>query len=71
VVLVQKDPPSERSLAHYRKYGAEFTVFDRERLGVLKCPVLLANVMAEREDGTVRHDSDKLAGVLMRWYNRQ
>jgi uncharacterized cofD-like protein len=71
VVLVQKDPPSERSLAHYRKYGAEFTVFDRERLSVLKCPVLLANVMAEREDGTVRHDSDKLAGVLMRWYNRQ
>lgn len=71
VVLVQKNPPSERSLHHYQKSGSDFTQLDREHLVELGCPILLANVMAERADATVRHDSDKLAGVIMRWYNRQ
>jgi hypothetical protein len=35
------------------------------------CPVLIANIMQEKDNGTVCHDSEKLAGVLMRWYNRQ
>jgi hypothetical protein len=35
------------------------------------CPILMANIMREKDNGTVCHDSEKLAGVLMRWYNRQ
>ncbi|MEE3716990.1 gluconeogenesis factor YvcK family protein [Tumidithrix elongata RA019] len=71
VVLVQKYPPSERSLQHYESSGCHFTEFDRDNLVKLNCPILLANVMQESATGIVRHDSDKLAGVLMRWYNRQ
>jgi uncharacterized cofD-like protein len=71
VVLVQKHPPSERSLQLYESSGCHFTQFDRDNLVKLNCPILLANVMQESESGLVRHDSDKLSGVLMRWYNRQ
>jgi uncharacterized cofD-like protein len=71
LVLIQKQPPSERSLQHYENSGCHFTQFDRDRLVKLNCPILLANVMQESANGLVRHDSDKLAGVLMRWYNRQ
>jgi uncharacterized cofD-like protein len=71
VVLVQKQPPSERSLQHYASFGSHFTHLDRDHLAVMSCPVLIANVMREKSNGTVCHDSEKLAGVLMRWYNRQ
>lgn len=71
VVLAQKQPPSERSLQHYASFGSYFTQLDRENLAAMRCPVLLANIMREKPNATVCHDSDKLAGVLMRWYNRQ
>ncbi|MBD2178521.1 YvcK family protein [Pseudanabaena sp. FACHB-1998] len=71
VVLVQKYPPSERSLQHYESFGSHFTYLDRENLAKIGCPVLVANIMREKNNGTVCHDSEKLAGVLMRWYNRQ
>jgi len=71
VVLVQKNPPSERSLQHYASFGSHFTDLDREHLASMRCPVLMANIMREKDNGTVCHDSEKLAGVLMRWYNRQ
>ncbi|MCA6572152.1 MAG: uridine diphosphate-N-acetylglucosamine-binding protein YvcK [Pseudanabaena sp.] len=71
VVLVQKQSPSERSLQHYASFGSHLTHLDRENLAAIACPVLIANVMREKGNGTVCHDSDKLAGVLMRWYNRQ
>jgi 2-phospho-L-lactate transferase/gluconeogenesis factor (CofD/UPF0052 family) len=71
VVLVQKHPPSERSLQHYASFGSHFTHLDREELAAMGCPVLIANIMQEKKNGTVCHDSEKLAGVLMRWYNRQ
>ncbi len=71
VVLVQKQPPSEKALQYYRDNGAHYTQIDRDSLVELNCPILLANVMEETSDGVIRHDSNKLAGVLMRWYNRQ
>lgn len=71
VVLVQKYPPSERSLQHYASFGSHLTYLDRENLSTLGCPVLIANIMQEKPNGTVCHDSNKLAGVIMRWYNRQ
>ena len=71
VVLVQKNPPSERSLQKYASVGSHLTYLDRENLAAMRCPILIANVMREKSNGTVCHDSDKLAGVLMRWYNRQ
>lgn len=71
VVLVQKYKPSDNALQNYAKSGATFTDLDRDGLVELNCPILLANVMQEMPDGKVRHDPDRLAGVLMRWYNRQ
>jgi len=71
LVLVQKQPPSDRSLQHYQANGSQYTDLDREGLVELNCPILLANVMIENSNGSIKHDSDKLAGVLMRWYNRQ
>lgn len=71
VVLVQKNPPSERSLQKYASVGSHLTHLDRENLAAMHCPILIANIMREKDNGTVCHDSDKLAGVLMRWYNRQ
>ncbi len=69
-VLVQKFPPSARALAKYQAQGSHFIELDREHLVELNCPILLADVMAENPSGAVIHDSDKLSGVLMRWYNR-
>ena len=42
---------------------------DREDVARLGCRVVLANVMVEdSEKGSVRHDSQRLARVLLRWY---
>jgi uncharacterized cofD-like protein len=71
VVLAQKHPPSERSLQHYASSGSHFTYLDRDSLNAMGCPILVANIMREKDNGTVCHDSERLAGVLMRWYNRQ
>jgi 2-phospho-L-lactate transferase/gluconeogenesis factor (CofD/UPF0052 family) len=71
VVLVQKHLPSQRSLDHYASFGSYFTELDRDNLNGMGCPVLTANVMQEKSNATVCHDSDRLAGVIMRWYNRQ
>ncbi|AFY73713.1 hypothetical protein Syn7502_01657 [Synechococcus sp. PCC 7502] len=69
-VLVQKFPPSQRSLAKYQAQDSHFIELDRDYLVELNCPILLADVMKENANGSVIHDSDKLSGVLMRWYNR-
>lgn len=67
LVIVQKSPPSSQTQALYSPSGATFVHLDRDRLG---CPVLTAEVMLE-QNGKVRHDSDKLANVIMGWFNRQ
>lgn len=67
LVIVQKTPPSPPTLDAYRHSGADFVHLDRERLG---CPILSAEVMLE-QNGKVRHDSDKLANVIMVWFHSQ
>ncbi|MEO0802844.1 MAG: gluconeogenesis factor YvcK family protein [Cyanobacteria bacterium J06642_2] len=70
-VLVQKYQPSELALSRYREEGAEPVLLDPETLAQLNCRAVLANVMKEDETkGTIRHDSDRLAAMLMRWYER-
>ncbi len=44
---------------------------DRELVTKLGRRVILANVMDEDEaTGVVRHNPQRLAGVLLRWYSR-
>jgi len=67
LVIGQKSPPSAPTQDLYRRNGSTFVYLDRERL---ECPVLAVDVMAE-ENGKVSHDPDKLANVIMAWFNHQ
>ena len=69
-VLVQKQPPSEQSLRRYAQEKSHPVFLDREEVSGLKRRIILANVMEEDEQGLVRHDPHRLAGVLLRWYSR-
>jgi uncharacterized cofD-like protein len=70
-VLVQKRNPSEESLQHYAGGKAYPVPIDRDVLSRMGCRVILANVMDEDEEThLVRHNSQKLARVLLRWYER-
>ncbi|MFQ3679132.1 MAG: gluconeogenesis factor YvcK family protein [Pseudanabaenaceae cyanobacterium] len=68
LVLVQKYAPSQQALRHYR--DSHFVEVKPEEMAALRCPYLLADVLEEWPDGRVRHNPEKLAGVLLRWYNR-
>ncbi len=68
-VLVQKRPPSEKSLMRYAQEHSHPVFLDREEVAQLRRRIILANVMDEDEQGLVRHNSQKLAGVLLRWYS--
>jgi uncharacterized cofD-like protein len=71
VVLVQKNSPSPLSLSHYAQEGSHPVYFDRETVLRLGRRALVANVMDEDEARhLVRHDSDRLARILLRWYTR-
>lgn len=68
-VLVQRQPPSPDSLEYYAMEGCHPVFFDREDVARLGCRAVLANVMEENsKTGRVRHDSQRLARVLFRWY---
>lgn len=68
-VLVQRQPPSPYSLENYAAENCHPVFFDREDLARLGCRAVLANVMQEdSEKGRVRHDPQRLARVLLRWY---
>jgi len=70
VVLVQKTSPSAQSLIRYAQESSHPVFFDREAVGQLGRRAILANVMDEDEQGLLRHNSDRLARVLLRWYTR-
>lgn len=71
VVLVQKDSPSAPSLSHYAQENSHPVYFDREAVSHMGRRALVANVMDEDEQRhLVRHDSDRLARILLRWYSR-
>jgi uncharacterized cofD-like protein len=70
-VLVQKTSPSAQSLIRYAQEGSHPVFFDREAVMLLGRRTLVANVMDEDETtGYVRHNSDRLARILLRWYGK-
>lgn len=70
-VLVQKKSPSAQSLIRYAQENSHPVFFDREAVMQLGRRIVVANVMYENpETGQLRHDSDQLARVLIRWYSR-
>ncbi|MGB7417177.1 MAG: gluconeogenesis factor YvcK family protein, partial [Thermosynechococcaceae cyanobacterium] len=70
-VLVQKRQPSALALARYAKEDAHPIIVDQRELVNLGCRVILANVMDEDPNTQyVRHSSQRLARVILRWYER-
>jgi hypothetical protein len=70
-VLVQKQPPSAAAQHHYSYENSYPVQTDRDELMRLDCRVILANVMEEDpKTHLVRHSSERLARVLVRWYGR-
>lgn len=70
-VLVQKTSPSAQSLIRYAQEGSHPVFFDREDVTRLGRRAIVANVMDEDpHSGWLRHSSDRLARVLLRWYSR-
>lgn len=70
-VLVHKKAPSERSLSRYAQENSYPVFLDRETISKLGRRIVLADVMDEdAETGLVRHNPQRLAGVLLRWYSR-
>ncbi|MCS7226094.1 MAG: YvcK family protein [Gloeomargarita sp. SKYB31] len=71
VVLVQKKPPSPQALQRYAQVGSEFVELDREQVIRMGYRLLLADVIQEDpQKGYVQHHPQRLAHVLMRWYQR-
>jgi uncharacterized cofD-like protein len=70
-VLVHRKVPSAQSLIRYAQENSHPVFLDREAVGQLGRRIVLANVMDEDEHtGYVRHNPQRLARVLLRWYNR-
>ncbi len=70
-VLVQKQPPTAAAQHHYSYENSHPINTDRDELMRLGCRVILANVMEEDpKTHLVRHSSERLARVLVRWYGR-
>ncbi len=70
-VLVHGKPPSEEALKKYAQEHCHPVFLDREDVVKLGRRVVLANVIDENPDtGYVRHNPDKLASILFRWYSR-
>lgn len=70
-VLVQRKVPSANALIRYAQENSHPVYLDRESVGQLGRRIVLANVMDEdRNTAFVRHNSQRLARVLLRWYSR-
>ncbi len=70
-VLVQRKVPSAKALIRYAQENSYPVHLDREAVGQLGRRIVLSNVMDEDEEtGLVRHNPQKLARVLLRWYGR-
>lgn len=71
-VLAQRKSPSPQSLQHYAKESCHPVYLDREAIADMGCRIVMANVMEEDETtGRIRHDPQRLAKVLLRWYGGQ
>jgi uncharacterized cofD-like protein len=69
-VLVHKKVPSAQSLIRYAQENSHPVFLDREAVTQLGRRIVLSNVMEEDQHGMVRHNSQRLARVLLRWYSR-
>ncbi len=68
-VLVQRTAPSPQALEHYASQNCHPVYLDREEVVGMGCRVVLANVMTENQNtNQIRHDPQRLAKVLLRWY---
>jgi uncharacterized cofD-like protein len=69
-VLVNRRTPSAEALIRYAQENSHPVFLDREDVGKLGRRIVLTNIMEEdSEKGYVRHDSHKLAKVLLKWYS--
>ncbi|MEG4442529.1 YvcK family protein [Microcoleus sp. AT9_B5] len=70
-VVVQGKVPSAKALIRYSQENSYPVVLDREAVTKLGRRVVIANVMDEDQNtGLIRHNSQRLAGMLLRWYGR-
>ncbi len=70
-VLVHKKSPSAQSLINYAKVSSHPVFLDREAVAQLGRRIVLSNVMDEDEiTNLVRHNPERLARILLRWYSR-
>ncbi|MCV3215513.1 YvcK family protein [Plectonema radiosum NIES-515] len=68
-VLVHKKSPSAHSLIRYAQQKSHPVFLDREAVLELGRRIVLANILFEDDIGWVRHNPQKLARVLFRWYS--
>ncbi|NEO30100.1 MAG: YvcK family protein [Symploca sp. SIO3C6] len=69
-VLVQSASPSAQSLINYAQVGSHPVFLDREATISLGRRLVIANVMDEDEQtNLVRHNPERLARELLRWYS--
>ncbi len=68
-VLVHKKTPSAQALIRYAQQKSHPVYLDREAVIQLGRRIVPANILQEDETGYVRHDPQKLARVLLRWYS--
>lgn len=68
-VLVHQKSPSARALIRYAKEDSHPVFLDREAVTKSGRRVVSADVMNEDETGCVRHDHERLAQVIFRWYS--
>lgn len=69
-VLVHRKPPSPMSLKRYERENSHPVYLDRQEIAKLNRRIVMANVMEEDQvKGHVRHNSNQLARVLLRWYS--
>src|SRR4028118_1357031 len=70
-VLVHRKVPSAQSLINYAQENSHPVFLDREAVAKLGRRIVLTNVMDEDEHTNfVRHNPERLARVLLRWYSR-
>jgi uncharacterized cofD-like protein len=70
-VLVQGKVPSARALIRYAQEDSHPVALDREVVKQLGRRIVLTNVMqVDETTGYLRHNSQRLAQVLLRWYSR-
>ncbi|MCL1464179.1 gluconeogenesis factor YvcK family protein [Argonema galeatum] len=70
-VLMQRKTPSANALTRYAQENSHPVFLDREAVVLLGRRIVLANVMDEdKNTALLRHNSQRLARVLLRWYSR-